>query len=537
MDMNIKSLSDKEKWNKIGVEVPKFDINQTALNTDARAEWVHFGAGNIFRGFIANINQRLLNKNLVDTGIVAVDTFDFDIIDKIYKPFDNLTMLVSLNSDGTNKKEIMAGVSRAYKGSSQYDDYNKLIEIFENDSLKMVSFTITEKGYSLKNITGEYLDVVSSDISNGPDSPKHVISIITSLVYKRYLSAKKKLALCSMDNCSHNGEVLKKSVINMATEWLNNNYVEEDFITYLNDENYISFPWSMIDKITPRPDDSICSDLEQSGLNNMKPIVTSVNTYIAPFVNAEVAEYLVIENNFPNGSIPLNEGGVYLTDRDTVNKTETMKVTTCLNPLHTALAVYGCLLGYDRIYKEMNDPLLSNLVKKIGYEEGLKVVVDPKIISPKEFIDEVINERLTNPFIPDDPARIATDTSQKVGIRFGETIKSYIKSEELDVQNLVYIPLAIAGWMRYLLGVDDNGNTLSLSPDPMLDQLTLVLSSIKLGGEYNNELTSILTNETIFGVNLVECGLSNKIEEMFIKMIVGNNAVHNTLNEYLGKEI
>lgn len=74
----------------------------------------------------------------------------------------------------------------------------------------------------------------------------------------------------------------------------------------------------------------------------------------------------------------------------------------------------------------MQDEDLSELVKRVGYVEGLPVVVNPKIIDPKQFIDEVINLRLVNPNIPDTPQRIASDTSQKVGIRYGETIKALV---------------------------------------------------------------------------------------------------------------
>ena len=98
----------------------------------------------------------------------------------------------------------------------------------------------------------------------------------------------------------------------------------------------------------------------------------------------------------------------------------------------TALAVYGCMLGYTLICDEMKDETLVKLVKRLGYVEGLPVVVDPVILSPKAFIDEVVEQRLPNPFMPDSPQRIATDTSQKVGIRFGETIKSYV--EEVSCQ-------------------------------------------------------------------------------------------------------
>ena len=132
----------------------------------------------------------------------------------------------------------------------------------------------------------------------------------------------------------------------------------------------------------------------------MAPIVTEKNTFIAPFVNAEKPQYLVIEDNFPNGRPPLEEAGVYMTDRETVNNTEKMKVMTCLNPLHTALAVYGCLLGYNSIADEMKDNELRALVEKIGYDEGMPVVIDPKIINPSDFIHEVVEKRLPNPFVP-----------------------------------------------------------------------------------------------------------------------------------------
>ena len=82
-----------------------------------------------------------------------------------------------------------------------------------------------------------------------------------------------------------------------------------------------------------------------------------------------------------------------MTDRDTVNKTERMKVTTCLNPLHTALAVLGCLLGYKRIYEEMRDDDLRRLVEHIGYAEGMPVVTNPVVLDPRAFLDAVLNER------------------------------------------------------------------------------------------------------------------------------------------------
>ena len=214
--------------------------------------------------------------------------------------------------------------------------------------------------------------------------------------------------------------------------------------------------------------------------------------------------------------------------------TETMKVTTCLNPLHTALAVYGCMLGYDSIAAEMKDPQLKKLVEGIGYTEGLPVVVDPRILSPRAFINEVVEQRLPNPFIPDMPQRIATDTSQKVPIRFGETIKSYMARPDLDASELKYVPLALAGWLRYLLAVDDRGETFSCSSDPMLETLQSQLSSVKLGRpESASEavLKPILSNPALFAVDLYEAGLADKVTEYLKKMLAGPGAVRATLEE------
>ena len=117
------------------------------------------------------------------------------------------------------------------------------------------------------------------------------------------------------------------------------------------------------------------------------------------------------------------------------------------------------MLGYTLICDEMKDATLVKLVKRLGYVEGLPVVVDPGILSPKAFIDEVVEQRLPNPFMPDSPQRIATDTSQKVGIRFGETIKSYVEKGK-DLHELTALSLAIAGWLRYLLGVGEGHRNL-----------------------------------------------------------------------------
>ena len=279
----------------------------------------------------------------------------------------------------------------------------------------------------------------------------------------------------------------------------------------------------------------VADALTEAGIEDMHITVMPNQSYTAAFVNTERPQYLAIEDRFPNGRPPLEKAGVYMTDRDTVNKTEKMKVMTCLNPLHTALAIYGCLLGYHTIAEEMQDADLKALVEKIGYTEGLPVVVDPGIIRPLDFIHEVIDQRLPNKFMPDTPQRIAMDTSQKMGIRYGETISSYLQREDLDVKSLTYIPLAIAGWLRYLLAVDDKGQAMECSSDPMLESLQKQLEGVKLGNpdSLKDQADAILSNKLIFGSDLMEIGLGEKIKADFRKMLEGPGAVRKTLDEFM----
>ena len=215
-----------------------------------------------------------------------------------------------------------------------------------------------------------------------------------------------------------------------------------------------------------------------------------------------------------------------------------MKVCTCLNPLHTSLAIYGCLLNYTKLSDEMKDSELKALINGAGYKEGLPVVIDPGILVPKEFIDTVVNIRIPNPFMPDTPQRIACDTSQKLPIRFGETIKAYIKADDKDVMDLKLIPLVFAGWLRYLMGVNDEGERFELSPDPLLDQVCPYVASFTLGEPVSKEeaeakLKELLEDDKIFGVNLFEAGLADRVLGYFLELIAGKGAVRATLKKYV----
>lgn len=461
----------------------EYDREEMIQKTKDNPTWVHFGYGNIFRAFHARCAQKLLNSGYTDRGIIAVEGYDEEIVTKVSRPKNDVSVVVTFMGDGTLQKEIVESVAE----SLTFDDREELLTIFRKDSLQMVSFTITEKGYT---------------VTQNPDS---YMGKVTKLLYERYIAGKGKIAMVSMDNCSKNGDKLKSAIKSYAKA-----FNDEGFLKYVEET---AFPHTMIDKITPRPSEEVFKMLEKDGLCNMTPIVTDKHTYIAPFVNGEECEYLVIEDNFPAGHPPLERCGVIFTDKEQVAKAERLKVTAALNPLHTALAVYGCVLGYEKISEEMKDCDLVKLVEGIA-KEGLGVVEKPDVLDSGQFVRDVLEKRLPNPNLPDTPQRIATDTSQKVGIRFGETIKAYGD----NAKSLRFIPVAIAGWLRYLDAVGDNGEAFELSPDPMMDELK------------STDKSKLLRRADIFGIDLYEVNLADKILSIYSAMNGTNGSVRKTLH-------
>ena len=511
-------------WAEKGYQLPKFDREAVKAKTAAEPTWVHFGAGNIFRAFPAAILQQVLDSGKYDRGVIVAESFDYEIIDKAYRPYDNLSLLVCLQSTGTIEKKVIASVTESLKADPQFaEDWARLAEIFRAPSLQMVSFTITEKGYGYN----------PADLERGFGA-QFAMGKVTALLYERFKAGALPVTLQSMDNCSHNGDKVKAGVFAYAEKWAEMGLVPAAFVEYVKDESKISYPWSMIDKITPRPDAKVQKMLEEDGFEDNYTIVTDRHTFTAPFVNAEETEYLVIEDKYTNGRPPLELGGVMYADRETVDKVEKMKVCTCLNPLHTAMSIYGCLLGYTLISAEMADEDIRGLITKMGYIEAMPVVVDPGVLKPADFIGAVLNRRLPNPFMPDAPQRIATDTSQKLSIRFGETIKAY-QAKGLNMDELVLIPLVLAGYARYLRGIDDEGKAFEPSPDPLLAELGAIVAplEVKEGPQDFSCLKALYTRKDVFGVDLYAAGLGERIEGMVKELYAGPGAVRKTLHKYV----
>ena len=537
MKLTMAGIKDREAWEKAGIQLPGYDVEEVSEKARKAPRWVHFGIGNIFRVFIGGIADGLLEEGALDRGLTCVETFDYDVADKIYAPYDNLGLSVILHGDGTRDYKVLGALAEAVKAqSSNEKQWNRLKEIFAAPSLQLVSFTITEKGDALQKADRTWFPVVGAGIKNGPAKATGAMAVLTAMLYERYQAGKHPLALVSMDNCSQNGARLRQSVLIMAEEWKKAGYVDDGFLAYVSDEKTIAFPWTMIDKITPRPSEQIAADLEALGVEDMQPVITAKKTYIAPFVNAEKPQYLVIEDSFPNGRPALEKGfGVYMADRKTVNLAERMKVTVCLNPVHSATGPLGVALGYELFAHMLNtDADMMKMARMVAYDEGLPVVQDPGILSPQAFVDELFNDRFPNEYLGDTNLRLAVDVSQMVGIRFGETIKAYVEKYG-DASRLTALPLGIAGWLRYMLAVDDAGKKYELAPDPMNEELQEQLKDIVVGQPetFTDQLRPILSNERLFFIDLYKAGVGEKVENMFREMIAGPGAIKATIHKYV----
>ena len=176
MKLTKESIKHNVAWK--GYRLPQYDIDAVRENTHKAPTWLHFGAGNLFRAFPAVLAQRLLTAGLSDTGIICCDGYDEELIDRCYRACDHLSLVVTLYSNGTINKEVVASVTESLKLS---EDMLRLKDIFLAPSMQMISFTLTEKGYIIQDDTREFLPDYKHDRENGPEGCQSFFGKLTAL--------------------------------------------------------------------------------------------------------------------------------------------------------------------------------------------------------------------------------------------------------------------------------------------------------------------------------------------------------------------
>lgn len=237
MELNEKSLQEEDWWQNHHIALPQYDRASVREAAEKAPSWLHFGPGNIFRAFIAAVQQQVLNEGKAKTGIIAVAPHSREAIDSVYRPHDDLSLMVTMKADETESLEVIGSVVDCLDSNPDSPDWQSLERIVSAPSLEIISFTITEKGY--KAAAGQSLA-----------APADTMGKVTALLYKRFCAGGQPITLLSLDNCSHNGSVLKAGILKVAEGWNEQGSVPDGFLSYLQER--ISYPWTMIDKITPR---------------------------------------------------------------------------------------------------------------------------------------------------------------------------------------------------------------------------------------------------------------------------------------------
>ncbi len=155
-------LTERDRFSDKNINTPNYDEQIVRQKKQENPEWVHFGGGNLYRCFHGQIAQDLLNAGELETGIILVETFGEDMIDELYHGFNNRSLSVVMKSDGTFNKELLASTAESlFAHASRPEDMARLVDVFQNPSLKLVTLTITEKGYIIKDSSGQLMSQVA----------------------------------------------------------------------------------------------------------------------------------------------------------------------------------------------------------------------------------------------------------------------------------------------------------------------------------------------------------------------------------------
>ena len=272
----------------MGVRLPQANVEATRQAGIEQPRWIHFGGGNLYRAFHAQVAQDVIDAGGMDRGVVVVETFQPFTVGQVYRPYNCDILQVIMDEDGALDQRILSCTAGALFGNPQRaEDYQQLVRYFESPELQMATFTITEKGYALRNAAGELFPYVAKEIADGPAGAASTMGIVAALLLARYNAGAAPIALVSTDNFSQNGRRFRDAVLTVAQGWLAAGKVQQGYVDYLMDKDRVSFPWSMIDRITPNPAPATEEALKAQGWDDLQLIPTGSGVSFAGFANTE----------------------------------------------------------------------------------------------------------------------------------------------------------------------------------------------------------------------------------------------------------
>jgi len=441
---------------------PKYD--RSAL----RAGIVHLGLGAFHRAHQAVYSEAVLNHGDLDWGAIGVSLRSGQTRDAL-GPQDNLYTL-ALRDGGGESLQVIGGLVSC---SVAPEDPEKLIAAMAQSETRIISLTVTEKGYCHNPATGE-LDAAHPDIVHDlaePRRPRSAIGFIVEALRRRREAGFAPFTLLSCDNLPANGETLKRVVTGYAE------LRERDLARFIADE--VQCPSTMVDRIVPATTDADRASIAAaSGLYDAWPVV------------AEPFAQWVIEDHFSSGRPDWDRSGAMFVQD--VAAFELMKLRL-LNGSHSTLAYLGYLAGYETVAETIAAPGFAPLVEDMMALEVAPTLPPLPGLDLAAYRRELI-ARFRNPALRHRTWQIAMDGSQKLPQRLLNTIRARLKANAPFPR----LALGVAAWMRYATGVDEKGGAIDVR-DPLAARIKQMTSGVNDAQALANAYLSL---SEVFGADL-----------------------------------
>ncbi|MDP9767358.1 fructuronate reductase [Kosakonia cowanii] len=444
------------------VQQPQYDRSQL------RSRIVHFGFGAFHRAHQALLTDRVLNAQGGDWGICEISLFSGDVLMSQLREQEHLYTVLEKGADG-NKPIIIGAVNECL--NAKLDTLAAIIEKFCEPQVAIVSLTITEKGYCIDPASGE-LDLTQPRIEHDlkyPHEPHSAPGILVEALHRRRERGLPPFTVLSCDNIPDNGHVVKNAVLGMAqtrspelAQWI---------------AEHVSFPATMVDRIVPAATDE-----------SLAEIADVIGVFDPCAISCEPFIQWVIEDNFVAGRPAWETAGVQLVED--VQPWEQMKLRM-LNGSHSFLAYLGYLAGFAHINECMQDAAFQEAARQLMLNEQAPTL-RIKGVNLNAYADSLL-ERFANPALKHRTWQIAMDGSQKLPQRLLDGIRIHLQRQS----DWPLLALGVAGWMRYVSGVDDAGETIDIR-DPLADKIRAIVETSSSG----ERVTALLTLKEIFGNDL-----------------------------------
>lgn len=414
---------------------------------------VHFGVGGFHRAHMAMVLDDLMTAGAAeDWGIIGAGVLPHDVrMRDALAAQDHLYSLTLKHPDGTRERRVIGSIIDYRYGP---DDPQALVDLLGDPRIRIVSLTVTEGGYNVNPVTGEFIcedPMIVADVAalSSGELPSTVFGYVIEALRRRRDAGVPPFTVQSCDNISENGHVAKKMFGAFAR------LVDPGLADWI--DAHVAFPNAMVDRITPATTDEDRSDLrERSGVDDAWPVVAE------PFFQ------WVLEDRFTSGRPPYQLAGVQVVDD--VRPYEHMKLRL-LNSGHQGLAYFGLLAGYTYAHEAMKNPDIASYLRRYMDEEGTPSLEPLPGIDLDGYKDSLI-ERFSNPEIRDTLARLGAESSDRIPKWLVPVIIDNLASgAPIEVAAAI-----CASWARYAEGTDEDGGAFTIV-DRYASQLQSVAAS------------------------------------------------------------